>query len=168
MTVRVKHLTSSVADLRKISETSARKFWATWTRGKTCLKISASDFYTHEKRWEELLFNKISTTFMSSLFMVDMWEMSSFLEMDIYGNPNLRTLSHQATCRHTPKDFILIAARTLNHKLQPPFDQHTNVSVYCQQYKGLKYGLLWNKFVSYSAFLNFILFFILSLQILQG
>jgi len=38
MAVRVKHLTSSVADLRKVLETSARKFWATWTPGRNMLK----------------------------------------------------------------------------------------------------------------------------------
>lgn len=169
MTERVKHLTSSVADLRKVSETSARKFWATWTRGRTCLKMSASDFYTHEKRREEFFFfNKIATSFMSSLFMVDKWEMSSFLAMDIYGNPNIRPLSHQTPCRHTQKDFILTAARTLNLTLQPSFVQHTNVSVYCQQYKIFKYRLLRKKFVSYTAFLKFILSAFLVFKFYRG
>ena len=121
--------------------------------------------------WETLrgvFFNKIATTFMSFLFMVDKWEMFSFFAMDLYGNPNLRPLSRQATCRHTPKDFTIMAARTVNLTLQPPFVQHTKVSVHCQQYKVFKYRLVRKKFVSYTVFLNFILSCILRLQILQG
>ena len=104
MTERVKRLTHSVSDLRKVSETYAREFWATWIRGKTYLKMSASDFYTHEKRWGELSFNKIATTFTSSLFMVDKWEMSPFLAMDIYGNPNPRpTLTPRYMSTHSKR-----------------------------------------------------------------
>jgi hypothetical protein len=81
----------------------------------------------------------------------------------IHGSEKLHQLSHQTTWRHSPKDYILTAARTLSLTLQPPLVQHTNVSVYAQQYK----DLLRNKFISYTAFLNFILFCVFNLQILQ-